>query len=564
VKKATMTMIAFVMMMAIALAGCSGNKNESSPSPAPAETNAPSGGSPAAEESGVAPNGEFPIVKDKITLKVLMKGNPDVEDFNTNDFTKWLEEKTNIHVEFSIADPKNWQQQLNLVLSGGDLPDVIMNLDVSPTQEMLYGSQGIIVPLQGLIDQYAPNLQKIFQDKPEIKPAITASDNNIYSLPRLNECFHCSMNRKMYVYQPWLEKLNLPAPETTDDFEKMLLAFKNDDPNGNGKKDEIPLAGAIDALPSQVSVFLMNAFIYDDSDKRLLLDNGKVDVAYNKPAWKDGLTYLNKLYAQGLIAPQSFTQDRASLKKMAENPDLPILGAGPAHSPSSLTVVEGPSNRWLEYQPIKPLQGPAGMRTSVYLPYDLIKSGQFMITKANKYPEATMRWADAFYSSEVTISANIGVVGKDWDWAKTGDKGRDGGQSIYTVINPISGTQNRTWDGLGLAYMSDEEYYNGRTVATQPDKEKMYYDVTKENYEPFKQSVDKIVPPLFFTKEQAAELAELETNISDYFKSMTAKFINGDAKLDKDWDGYLKTLQDMGLSRYIEIYQQAYDKKIGK
>lgn len=559
-------MIACILMTAIVLAGCSGKQSASSPPNEPANTNtATQSASPAAiEEDVVAPNDQFPIVKDKITLKVLMKGNPDVEDFNTNDFTKWLEEITNIHVEFSIADPSNWQQQLNLVLSGGDLPDIIMNLDVSPTQELLYGSQGVIVPLQDLIDNYAPNLQKIFQEQPDIREVITASDKNIYSLPRLNDCFHCSMNRKMYVYQPWLEKLNLPAPETTDDFEKMLLAFKNDDPNGNNKKDEIPLAGAIGALPSQVSVFLMNSFIYDDSDKRLLLDNGKIDVAYNKPAWKDGLTYLNRLYAQGLIASQSFTQDRASLKKMAENPDIAILGAAPAHSPSSLTVVEGPSNRWLEYQPIKPLKGPDGTRTAVYLPYDKVKSGQFMITKSNKYPEASMRWADAFYSLEVTISANIGVVGKDWDWAKTGDKGRDGGQSIYTVINPISGTQNRTWDGLGLAFMSDPEFYNGRTVVNQPDKEKMYYDVTKENYEPFKQSVDKIVPPLFFTKEEAAELSELETNISTYFQTMTAKFINGDANIEKEWDSYLKTLDSMGLSRYIAIYQQAYDKKMAK
>lgn len=551
-----MYILCFTIMFALSLllAGCSDKQT----------SEAGSSVSTSSPNNAVTANDQFPIVKDKITLKVLMKGNPDVEDFNTNGFTKWLEEKTNIHVDFSIADPKNLQEKLNLALSSGDLPDVILNLDVSPAQQMLYGSQGVIIPLQDLIEQNAPNVKKMFNERPEIKQAITAPGGNIYSLPRVNDCFHCALDRKMYVYQPWLKKLNLQEPTTPDEFEQMLLAFKNQDPNGNGKKDEIPLAAAIGSAPSEVEVFLMNAFIYDDSTKRLLLENGKIDVAYNKPGWKDGLIYLHKLYSEGLIAPQSLTQDRASLKKMAENPDVPILGAAPAHSPSSFTVVDSPSKRWVDFQPIKPLKGPTGLMTATYVPYDNISNGQFMITKANKHVAESIRWADAFYKLEVGISANIGVQGKDWDMAKPGDKGRDEQQSVYTVINPVTGTQNRTWDGLGLGYLTDKDYYRGLTVKAYPDKEKMYYDVTKVNYDPYKQIVDKIVPPLYFTKDESTQVAEVETNLITYMQTMKAKFINGDADINKEWDNYVKTLDGMGLKQYLSIYQQAYDKKVGK
>ncbi len=78
---------------------------------------------------------------------------------------------------------------------------------------------------------------------PQVKSLITLLDGKIYGLPHINDCYHCSMSQKMWVYKPWLDKLGLKVPETTDEFEAMLKAFKEKDPNGNGKADEIPLSG---------------------------------------------------------------------------------------------------------------------------------------------------------------------------------------------------------------------------------------------------------------------------------------------------------------------------------
>ena len=47
---------------------------------------------------------------------------------------------------------------------------------------------------------------------------------------------------EMYVYRPWLDKLGLDIPETTEEFYQMLKAFKEQDPNGNGVADEIPFS----------------------------------------------------------------------------------------------------------------------------------------------------------------------------------------------------------------------------------------------------------------------------------------------------------------------------------
>jgi putative aldouronate transport system substrate-binding protein len=513
--------------------------------------------------SKVNPPGQFPVVNDKITLKVAIKGNSLIEDLNTNGYTKRLENKTNIHVDWTVLDEKNYQEQLNLLLASGSLPDVIMNLDVSPEQQMIYGEQGTFVSFTELIEKYGENTKKIFKDMPEAKSAITAPGNKIYSLPYINECYHCSLDFKMYVYKPWLDKLGLKEPTTPDEFYNMLKAFKDKDPNGNGKPDEIPLIGST-ATKSQIDVFLMNSFIYDDGFKRMFVKDGKIDVAYNKPEWKEGLKFLNKMYKDGLLDKQSFTLDKSGLKKIAENPDLAVGGAIPAHSPSDITIVEGKSGRWLEYQPIAPLKGPNGVQKVTWLAYDKIGQGEFIMTNANKYPEATMRWADTMYEFEAQLYSNFGIEDSSWEKAKPGDLGRDGNPAIYRLLIPFGRVQNESWAQYGLNYRTDKDYYAGQAVLKQPDKEKMYYDITKKNYEPYKPNINEIVPPLFFPPTDAQLLADLDKTINDYVKTSIARFVTGDLDIDKEWNNYVQTLDKMNLKTYIGIYQKALDAKNGK
>ncbi|MDF2962534.1 MAG: extracellular solute-binding protein, partial [Paenibacillus sp.] len=550
-RKPLVTLVAALVGSAMVLSACSGGGGETateSPKDSPKESS---------NAAKVNPPGQFPIVNEKITLKVLVRGNSLIEDFNTNGYTKWLEKKTNINVKWTVSDEKNYQEQLNLALASGDLPDVIMNMGVSPEQQMVYGEQGVFVSFTDLIEKYGQNTKKIFTEMPEVKGAITAPGNKIYSLPYINECYHCSMTFKMYVYQPWLKKLGLKEPTTLDEYHQMLKAFKEKDPNGNGKADEIALVGSTDAR-SLIDPFIMNSFIYDDGMKRMIVKDGKIDVVYNKPEWKEGLLYLNKLFKDGLIEPQSFTQDKASLAKIAENPDVAIAGAIPAHSPSTMTIVEGKSGRWLDYQPIAPLKGPSGVQRSFWNPYEKIRQGNFIMTSANKYPEATMRWADAMYDFEANLYSNFGVEGSSWEWAKQGDLGRDGQPAKYRLLIPFGRVQNEGWAQYGVNYRTDKDWYAGQAVLKQPDKEKMYYEITKKNYEPYKPDIKTIVPPLFFPPADAQQLAELDKTINDYVKTMIARFITSDADIEKGWNEYVSTLDKMNLKRYIEIYQKAY------
>ncbi|SFK75191.1 putative aldouronate transport system substrate-binding protein [Paenibacillus sp. 1_12] len=519
----------------------------------------------AATATKINPAGQFPIMKEKTTLKVLVKGSAFVEDFATNEYTKFLEEKTNIHIEWDVAPEKSAIEKLNLVLGSGDLPDIIMGFDISPTQQLIYGNTGEFLDLTKYIDQYGIETKKMFEKLPYVKDAITAPGGKIYGLPLVNECFHCSLSQKTWIYKPWLDKLGLQVPTTTEEFYNVLKAFKTKDPNGNGKADEIPLAGAAVGPNVNIDSFIMNAFvlnpsIVNGSEKRLFINNGKVDVAFNKPEFKDGLEYLNKLYAEGLIAPQSFTQDRDQAKQMGENPGTVILGAAVAQHDGVFTdTSKGNVGRWLDYVAVPALKGPKGVQVAPL--NNSVSQGRFVITKASKNPEAAFRWADLMYDQEMTLRNAEGRPNIEWKLADPGEIGINGKPAIWKYTDAkLASVQNVKWSQTGPSLRTND-FRLGLVPDPKLPQESILYTETKTKYEPYKQKEDTVLPQLFFTNEQAAELADLDKTINDHVKEMIARFIIGDAKLDKDWDGYLKNLDNMKLKRYLEIYQTAYDAK---
>ena len=153
-------------------------------------------------------------------------------------------------------------QKLNLVLASGELPDVIINFGIPLDQQQTLADQGLIIPVDDLIAKYGDEFAKVLEDMPQIKEVYSLSDGKMYSLPHINECYHCTLSQKAWIYKPWLDKLGLEVPTTTDELYTVLKAFKEKDPNGNGKADEIPWSGAqTGSWHAEIDQFIMNAFV---------------------------------------------------------------------------------------------------------------------------------------------------------------------------------------------------------------------------------------------------------------------------------------------------------------
>ncbi|MFC5467377.1 extracellular solute-binding protein [Cohnella suwonensis] len=545
-KKTLWVSLMVLLIGSIVLSACGNNNKDTSSASPSAGASASATPSGPVEVTFFAPQGKAPL-----------------ED---NDYTKLVEQKFNAKIKWDLAPADALIDRRQLLLASGDYPEVFLEGKFSNADLMTYGKQGVLIPLNDLIDKYAPNLKALWEKKPFLKTAMTSPDGNIYGIPRFNECYHCTYSQKYWMNKEWLDKVGLPVPTTTDELYAVLKAFKTQDPNGNGKADEIPLTGAPNksVWNGNIDAYLMNSFIYNDNDKYLTVTDGKVDFAANKPEWKDGLAYMQKLYKEGLIDSASFTQNDQAIGQLGNREGDEIVGSITTALVSYLlNVGDEKITRHKHWVIVPPLKGPNG----VQLAGTWQGLGEFAFTITNKASEAqqiaAIQIADYAFSEEGALFSEYGTnEGIGWNKAQPGEKNIWGEPAKYSFENlkklDENAIRNDSWSLLGPKDMS-KEFRDSFASAQDPLSAKGYEtrlaQATKE-YEPY--APKEIYPASAYIRpEDTDTAAQLTTAIKDYVNTSMAQFIIGNKDIEKDWDAYVKGFDGLNLAKYIEIYQNA-------
>ena len=249
----------------------------------------------------------FPL-KQKLELTVFVyataTGGGTYQD---NYVTDWLEEKTNIHLNYVYdLDGDDAKTKLNLVMTdAASLPDIFLATNWTKSEVQSYGQQGLIIPLNDYLKD-APNWNANNEKSPSRKADLTMTDGNIYTYGDENESFHNMFQNRMWIYMPWVEKLNEgKVPQTTDELYDYMKKIKTQDPNGNGAADEIPMTGYIGGWATDPTVWMINSFVQCNNPLSntnptvaagFVANNGKIEYNVMKDQYKDGLKYMNKLY----------------------------------------------------------------------------------------------------------------------------------------------------------------------------------------------------------------------------------------------------------------------------
>ena len=293
----------------------------------------------------------------KMVLDVFYSQPPMIISVEDNEYTYLVEEKFNVEIDFMVVPSENRDEKLNLLLASGDYPSIFWSAEFDRAEQIKYGGQGVIIAINDAIEKYGPTIKSRFASHPEVKKQVTHKNGNIYGLPSVGGCYHCTMAQKLWINTEWLDAVGREMPTTTAEFEDVLRAFKTEDPNGNGKADEIPLSGSVQWWHADPQHYLMSAFIYDDGNKYLYVDNGKVGYSPIQPEWKEGLKYINGLYRKDLVDKQAFTQQKEQMRALGNNPDTIILGsfaAGHVGMAVSLDDIE----RYTQYRALPPPERP--------------------------------------------------------------------------------------------------------------------------------------------------------------------------------------------------------------
>lgn len=495
---------------------------------------------------------EKPLVEEPVTLRIVaQKAGPLTPDFDEMILFDWAEEQTNVHIEWINIAGADYQERKNLLLASGDLPDAFWNTGFSDYDIVTYGGNGTLIPLEDLIPQYAPNIQAAFERYPALRAAVTAPDGHIYTLPTMIQMgpgsgigavrfFHV-------INKTWLDTLGLEMPTTLDELHDVLLAFKTQDPNGNGVADEIPFSFMFDWWCADIGD-LFGAFGMPDTIadyEHIIVRDGQAIYTAVQPEYKEAIAYLHNWVEEGLIDPESFTQDVQTYLAKGKAGDVPQLGS---YIWWEIEEVVGPA-RADNYVLVPPLAGPTGIRGVGHANGSGIGRAAFAITAVNQMPELTLQWIDLFYEPYVTAQVIWGPIGVIYE---LDENGRLVNLPIPEGVSMGELRQTVAPEGVGIIFNEDF----GVVVDMEPRAKQRIKDL-EEIYLPFAE--DEFYPTVFFTPEELEELELIQYDINEFTNLKRAQWM-AEGGIEAEWDAYVAQLEDMGLGRMMEIYQAALDR----
>ena len=543
------------LLVASVFAGCGNNGGSSSSG---SSSTPASSGSSSSDNTGVTMSapGEYPIVNEKVTYTVMAPQTNYILDLQTNAYTQWLEEKTNVHIEYETVPEAALTEKVNLSLASSEIPDAYLSCNIDSASQVKYGKEGVFVNMAPMIEQYGYEIPKAYEANNLLPGAVTTPDGEIFALAGVNECYHCLYCGRAWINQTWLDNLGLDYPETTEDFVNVLRAFKEQDANGNGDpNDEIPMLGISGMWRASCYDFLLGSFVYNDFTDRLSVENGTVNYVANTEEFREGLRFIRSLIEEELIDPVSLTitEDEAHVLTGGD-----VATVGVATGMAYWNVLSANDE---EYIGLSPLEGPNGVRNAFVRATGIV-SGQFAITNKAENPEILFRWADAQFSEEATYFSSWGPEGEGWEKAPEGTLGINGKQALYTVLDGVNNTgaetiQNLAMPNIALANRTSD-FRLGQAVGGDDKSEERLYEAASKYYYPY--AKEQTYPLMVMSAEDSAVVNEYKTAINAYVDEMISGFLAGTYDLDKDWDSYLSEFDALGLEDYLNVLQSAYDK----
>ena len=462
-----------------------------------------------------------------------------------------LQAMTDVPITWETRAKVDGANVLRQQIAAGEFPQVVIGNTFQPADISQFAANGIILPIEDYINEKdTPNIYKMFEERPEIKAALVAPDGHTYTLPGLKEYMPDYIENIMYINKKWLDKLGLDVPTTLPELKEVLKAFKEKDPNGNGKADEIPLTFQTASSSDYPEVLLSSFGIatkFGTWDSWLTVQKGEVKFTPIMDEWRQLLEYYRDLYAEGLLDMEAFTHDGGQYASKKQSP-ISTIGVYWSNANSTLNSDE--------YIAIPPLSADGKIKPVWRIHPGYIGTKDFLVIfNSCQNPANVLKWADKFYEVDHSIQNAFGEAAPNstLSFDKKGNvvwnelpEGKYFASYLYECI--LVG---------GIPCWIPEELYGSEKmpyVEGQEAKMEVY-----NMYEPY---LDKETwPRPYYAVDEADRLSELTTDIFNLTETQRAKWVCGQEELtDASWKKYVDEMKKMNVDEMIGIYQAAYDR----
>ena len=514
--------------------------------------------------------------KDKsgITLTIGLPTNAMVLDYKNNALTKYLEEQTGYNLEFQVySGGSDVATQISTTVAAQQkLPDVILGITLGDGVITRYGDDGYFIDLAPYLEDR--ELSKVWWERLEenfseyeqqniIRKMTEPESGAIYALPTLETSLVDVIDYQVWINTQWLDKLGLQKPTTTEELYTVLKAFKEQDPNGNGKADELPLFGSQSAgLGADVVNWLINQFLYFDSSKAWAIDDsGKLSAPYVTNEYRNAMKFVRKLIKEGLMQDSCFTTGSSDMQRITTPASgTALCGIFVGH----LTLHAAMNNEVLyQYEALEPLKG-----QNCVINDNTFRRNMY-ITADCANPDAAFELFMAMRTEEASTRIRYGEYGVNWKEAPEGSVSDVGMDAKIMIINDPFNTQNTClWSGATgstnvwaegeAAVMAEESSdwikYRSKLAA----QSRANFDKGAEENNP-----KTLCPTLIYTEAEKEATESIRTAVNDYRAKSLTDFGKGilDPEKDADWNAYVANLEKLGLKDYTTLAQKAYDRQ---
>ena len=456
-------------------------------------------------------------------------------EFNTpqppnsnNAAQKEIEKRTNTKLNIMWASANNFKQKENVILASGNIPDLMKIVDgnygINNTQFIQMAKQGAFWDLGPYLKDY-----KNLMLYPEAIYNKCKLDGKQYLLPSVRPLKGTSY---FAIRKDWVDKLNLKVPETIDDLYNVLNAFKNNDPDGNGKNDTIPWNGW--GWSSVIDTFNASTGKYKVSNDELV--NTELSLGT-----RQGLEWLAKAYKDKLMDADFSTFKKSQAEDLTKGGNCG-MGVDTVEGMWRSTEACLKINPKADFLPLNYLTGPNGK----YAPQGSGMSCAYAIPKtvSEKKMKSILALMDFGASDEGFTLACWGV--KDVDYTEDSD-------GFKTL------TAQGIKDNIGQSsYGKIFEKYDKYLWALRTGMPKSVYERNKKIID-VRSTLSIPDPTVGLVSETGIKLG---SEYNQKANNLKTKIIIGSQPIEA-WDKYVEQLKsDQDYLKIDKEYNDAYQAKL--
>ncbi|MGM1046284.1 MAG: extracellular solute-binding protein [Bacillota bacterium] len=459
-----------------------------------------------------------------------------------------------LQLDYEMVPSEQYEVVLKTrMASGSDLPDIVNITALDNTTVLNLAKQGVFLDLNPLIEKYSNgNIKKMYDSEfPYAKKSTTTPDGKMYWFSNLHKKTYqgkdpAPVSLTMLIRKDWLDKLHLPVPTTADEYLETLKKFRDNDANGNGKKDEIlsyPYPGLFNGAIAQWFGLGTGVLAVD-------VENKKIVSPWYQDGIKDYFRYMQRLVKEGLLDTSLIEAKGEQVQQKMTDNQVASLNDYNLENYQEPTIRGGG-----EYLPLMPLKAVDNITPAAQLEPPFLIFNKYAITKNSKNIEAAIKFFDMVYSDKYADLMFWGIEGQTYKIESNGAKMYLSNGSAEELAKTKQVTGNML---LGDTVFPRVQFANLEYELARLPQYKVDNELQILNYKPYYVNMNDLYLAIPDEKQLETK-TKILTNLNTYSSELATKLVLGQKSLD-DWDQYITELKKLGLDQLIEIDQQLLDR----